>query len=145
MQKKPNVLFIVTDDQRFDTIHALGNKEIITPNLDKLAKSGTSFVRAHIAGGTCGAVCMPSRAMVMSGRNPFHLEELVVTFRLSIKLLLKPSGITDMKLLVLANGTTVVLLMHEALHRVQRFSLVECGTIGMCPLADMTRQANTIM
>lgn len=76
MSKKPNVLFIVTDDQRWDTIHALGNKEIITPNLDKLAQRGTSFVRAHIAGGTCGAVCMPSRAMILSGRNPFHLEEL---------------------------------------------------------------------
>ncbi len=76
MSKKPNVLFIVTDDQRFDTIHALGNNEIITPNLDKLTFRGTSFVRAHIAGGTCGAVCMPSRAMIMSGRNPFHLEEL---------------------------------------------------------------------
>ena len=76
MAKKTNVLFIVTDDQRFDTIHALGNNEIITPNLDKLAKRGMSFVRAHIAGGTCGAVCMPSRAMILSGRNPFHLEEL---------------------------------------------------------------------
>ena len=76
MKKKPNVLFIITDDQRFDTIHALGNSEIITPNLDNLASRGTSFVRAHIAGGTCGAVCMPSRAMVLSGRNPFHLEEL---------------------------------------------------------------------
>ena len=76
MKKKPNVLFIITDDQRFDTIHALGNSEIITPNLDKLAARGTAFVRAHIAGGTCGAVCMPSRAMVLSGRNPFHLEEL---------------------------------------------------------------------
>ncbi|MBR3835467.1 MAG: sulfatase-like hydrolase/transferase [Clostridia bacterium] len=76
MNKKPNVLFIVTDDQRFDTIHALGNNEIITPNLDKLTSRGTSFVRAHIAGGTCGAVCMPSRAMILSGRNPFHLEEL---------------------------------------------------------------------
>lgn len=76
MNKKPNILFIVTDDQRFDTIHALGNSEIITPNLDRLAARGTSFVRAHIAGGTCGAVCMPSRAMILSGRNPFHLEEL---------------------------------------------------------------------
>lgn len=76
MQKKPNILFIVTDDQRWDTIHALGNEEIITPNLDKLVQRGTSFVRAHIAGGTCGAVCMPSRAMVLSGRNPFHLEDL---------------------------------------------------------------------
>ncbi len=76
MNKKPNILFIVTDDQRFDTIHALGNEEIITPNLDRLAARGTSFVRAHIAGGTCGAVCMPSRAMILTGRNPFHLEEL---------------------------------------------------------------------
>ena len=76
MQKKTNILFIVTDDQRFDTIHALGNEEIITPNLDKLVERGTSFTRAHIAGGTCGAVCMPSRAMVLTGRNPFHLEEL---------------------------------------------------------------------
>lgn len=76
MSKKPNVLFIVTDDQRFDTIHALGNNEIITPNLDRLAARGMSFTHAHIAGGTCGAVCMPSRAMILSGRNPFHLEEL---------------------------------------------------------------------
>lgn len=76
MSKKPNVLFIITDDQRFDTIHALGNKDIITPNLDRLVQRGTAFTRAHIAGGTCGAVCMPSRAMVLTGRNPFHLEEL---------------------------------------------------------------------
>lgn len=76
MPKRPNVLFIVTDDQRFDTIHALGNGEIITPNLDKLAERGMSFTNAHIAGGTCGAVCMPSRAMILSGRNPFGLEGL---------------------------------------------------------------------
>ncbi len=76
MDKKPNILFIVTDDQRFDTIHALGNSKIITPNLDKLTSRGTAFTRAHIAGGTCGAVCMPSRAMILSGRNPFHLQEL---------------------------------------------------------------------
>ena len=76
MNKKPNVLFIVTDDQRFDTIHALGNDEIITPNLDRLTEKGMSFTKAHIAGGTCGAVCMPSRAMILTGRNPFHLQEL---------------------------------------------------------------------
>ncbi|MCR5522744.1 MAG: sulfatase-like hydrolase/transferase [Clostridia bacterium] len=74
--KKPNVLFIVTDDQRFDTIRALGNEEISTPNLDRLVHRGMSFTNAHIAGGTCGAVCMPSRAMIMTGRNPFRLEEL---------------------------------------------------------------------
>ena len=76
MQKKPNILFILTDDQRFDTIHALGNPAIHTPNLDRLAARGTAFRRAHIPSGTCGAVCMPSRAMLNTGRHLFHLEDL---------------------------------------------------------------------
>ncbi len=73
---KPNVLFFFADDQRFDTICALGNDQIITPNLDALAARGTVFTRAHIPGGTCGAVCMPSRAMLHSGRTLFHIEDM---------------------------------------------------------------------
>ena len=69
----PNVLFILTDDQRYGTIGALGNPEIRTPNLDRLAARGTAFTRAYIPGGTTGAVCMPSRAMLNSGRSLFHL------------------------------------------------------------------------
>ncbi len=72
--KKPNILFILTDDQRHNTIHALGNEEIITPNMDELVRRGTAFTQAHIPGGTSGAVCMPSRAMIHSGRTLFHLE-----------------------------------------------------------------------
>ena len=72
---KPNVLFILTDDQRAGTIHALGNEEIRTPNMDWLVQEGTSFTRAHIPGGTASAVCMPSRAMINSGKTLFHLEE----------------------------------------------------------------------
>jgi arylsulfatase A-like enzyme len=72
---KPNVLFILTDDQRFDTIHALGNAEIATPNLDQLVARGTAFTRAHIPCGTSGAVCMPSRAMIHTGRTLFHLHQ----------------------------------------------------------------------
>ena len=71
----PNVLFFFTDDQRFDTIAALGNEDIITPNLDALVAGGTTFTHAHIMGGSCGAVCMPSRAMLMSGRTLFHIDE----------------------------------------------------------------------
>lgn len=71
--RRPNILFLFTDDQRFDTIGALGNKEIITPNMDGLVRSGTTFNRAYIMGSTSGAVCMPSRAMLMSGRNLFDL------------------------------------------------------------------------
>lgn len=70
---KPNILFILTDDQRFDTIHALGNEQIKTPNLDRLAREGTAFTNAHIPSGTVGAVCMPSRAMLNSGRTLYHL------------------------------------------------------------------------
>ena len=71
---KPNILFFFTDDQRFDTIGALGNDAIHTPNLDSLAQKGTAFTNAHIMGGTSGAVCMPSRAMLMTGRTLFHLD-----------------------------------------------------------------------
>ena len=41
--KRPNVIFILADDQRFDTIHALGNNEIKTPNLDKLVERKCAF------------------------------------------------------------------------------------------------------
>lgn len=73
-KKRPNVLFFFTDDQRFDTIHALGNKEIITPNMDYLVRSGTTFTNAYIMGSMSGAVCVPSRAMLMSGRTLFRLK-----------------------------------------------------------------------
>ncbi len=74
--KAPNVLILFADDQRFNTINALNNKEIKTPNLDKLVQSGTVFTHAHIQGGTCGAVCMASRAMLNTGRSLFKLDDL---------------------------------------------------------------------
>jgi arylsulfatase A-like enzyme len=74
MNSKPNILLFFTDDQRFDTIRALGNDQIHTPNLDALVERGTTFTHAHIPGGTCGAVCMPSRAMLHTGRTLFHID-----------------------------------------------------------------------
>jgi len=70
-----NVLFFFTDDQRFDTIRALGNSAIQTPNLDRLAARGACFTNAHIMGGTHEAVCMPSRAMLLTGRGLFDIED----------------------------------------------------------------------
>ncbi len=70
----PNILFIVTDDQRYNTIHALGNNEIITPNMDELVKEGTCFSNAYIPCGLVGAVCMPSRAMLNTGRGLYDLD-----------------------------------------------------------------------
>jgi arylsulfatase A-like enzyme len=70
---KPNIGFIFTDDQRFDTIAALGNPVIKTPNLDRLVRSGISFRNHYIMGGTWGAVCVPSRNMMLTGRTLFHI------------------------------------------------------------------------
>ena len=72
---QPNILFLFTDDQRFDTIHALGNSAISTPNLDGLVARGTAFTNGYIMGGSCGAVCMPSRAMLHTGRTLYRIEE----------------------------------------------------------------------
>jgi arylsulfatase A-like enzyme len=74
MSDRPNILLFFTDDQRFDTLRALGNERIHTPNLDRLVERGTTFTHAHIPGGTSGAVCMPSRAMLHTGRTLFHLD-----------------------------------------------------------------------
>ncbi len=61
----PNILFIMTDDQRPDTIHALGNDEIRTPNLDQLVHRGTTFTRAI----TAIPICVASRAELLTGRD----------------------------------------------------------------------------
>ncbi len=71
---KPNVLFLFADDMRADTIAAHGNPHIKTPNLDKLVAEGFSFRGNYIFGGNSGAVCMPSRAMLMSGKTWFHVD-----------------------------------------------------------------------
>lgn len=73
-KEKPNILFLFADDQRNKTINALGNPEVITPNLDKLVQEGTSFNNAYIMGAMNGAVCAPSRAMLMTGRALFNID-----------------------------------------------------------------------
>ncbi len=62
----PNILWICTDQQRFDTIAAMGNKHIRTPNLDKLVAQGVAFSHAYCQ----SSVCTPSRASFLTGRYP---------------------------------------------------------------------------
>lgn len=60
MSKQPNIIFMMTDDQRFDTFGFEENSIVITPNLDDMAKSGVRFTNAyHVS-----PICMPSRASV---------------------------------------------------------------------------------
>lgn len=72
---KPDILFIFADDLAFSTIHALGNGEIETPNLDRLVKRGTTFTRAYNMGSWSGAVCVASRHMLNTGLYVWKAEQ----------------------------------------------------------------------
>lgn len=62
--KRPNIIFLLTDDHRWDALGAMGNRIIQTPNLDALAKRGILFRNAHVT----TAICMVSRASLLSGQ-----------------------------------------------------------------------------
>lgn len=72
-KQRPNVLVLFADDQRPDTVGAFGHPVVITPNLDQIAKNGFRFSRAYCMGSMGGAVCVPSRAMLNSGRSLFRV------------------------------------------------------------------------
>lgn len=72
-EKRQNVLVVLTDDQRFDTIHALGNDEIRTPTQDALVARGFHFNNAYCMGSLVPAVCAPSRTMFMTGKSLFRV------------------------------------------------------------------------
>ena len=71
---KPNVLFLFTDDQNAELVHALGNPHIHTPNVDRLVREGTAFTNAYIMGASSPGVCLPSRAMLLTGRSLWNIE-----------------------------------------------------------------------
>ncbi|MCT4587039.1 MAG: sulfatase-like hydrolase/transferase [Carboxylicivirga sp.] len=72
---KYNVLFLFADDQRADALGCAGNPYIKTPNIDKLASTGMQFTSAYVMGGHHGAICAPSRAMLMTGKSLFHVYD----------------------------------------------------------------------
>lgn len=74
VKDKPNVVVIYTDDHRYTGVHALGGMQVKTPNMDALTADGISFSKAYIMGSFSGATCIPSRAMLLTGRNLFELE-----------------------------------------------------------------------
>lgn len=66
MNKRPNILLLFTDQQRFDTIHALGNPVIRTPHLDRLCREGVAFTSAY----SPSPVCVPARCSLHYGQYP---------------------------------------------------------------------------
>ena len=77
--KKPNILFIFADDQCYELVHALGNDEIRTPNLDRLVKRGLTFTHAYNMGSWSAAVCIASRGMLNTGRFLWHARSALAS------------------------------------------------------------------
>ena len=71
-KEKPNILFILADDASFAHFSAYGSTWVKTPAFDEIAKNGLLFNKAY----TPNAKCAPSRAIILTGRNSWQLEEL---------------------------------------------------------------------
>lgn len=74
LARRPNVVVLLADDLRADAIRPYGNRDVRTPALDRLSREGMVFSRAAIQGGVIAAVCVPSRASLMSGRSMFRFS-----------------------------------------------------------------------
>ena len=74
--EKPNILFIFSDDQCYETIRAHGYTDIDTPNLDRLVGDGTTFSHAYNMGSWSGAVCVASRHMLNTGTFVWRAQKI---------------------------------------------------------------------
>jgi arylsulfatase A-like enzyme len=70
-ERKPNIIFIMSDDHAFQAVSAYGDRLIQTPNIDKLANEGMRFDRAYVT----NSICAPSRAVILTGKHS-HINGL---------------------------------------------------------------------
>ncbi|WOK07486.1 sulfatase [Imperialibacter roseus] len=68
-KKRPNIVFIMSDDHAYQAISAYSNKLIETPNIDRIAKQGMLFTNASVT----NSICAPSRAVILTGKHS-HLN-----------------------------------------------------------------------
>ena len=95
--EKQNIIFLLTDDQRWDALSCMGNKEISTPNIDKIGEKGVIFTNFY----NTTSICMASRAQMMTGMYEFKTEEVsaptVAAVQTSIHLMLRSTTCTCYK------------------------------------------------
>lgn len=95
MVKKPNVLIITTDQQRYDSVGINGSKFINTPNMDRLGKEGVSFRRAYCS----NTVCTPARVSIMTGlhlsrHGAYNIGTFAKDYSIFLSSILKNYGYT---------------------------------------------------
>jgi len=76
-ESKPNIVILLADDLRPDGLGSLGHPVVKTPNVDTLVSAGFVFRRAYTMGSMVGAVCLPSRTMLMTGQSMFRAMKSV--------------------------------------------------------------------
>jgi arylsulfatase A-like enzyme len=93
--RRPNIIFLLTDDQRWDALGAMGNSIIRTPNLDRLARAGILFQNAYVT----TSICCVSRASILTGQyqsrhhiNDFETDLRPAAFAETYPMLLKQAG-----------------------------------------------------
>ena len=64
-EKKPNILFIMSDDHAYQAISAYDDRLIQTPNIDRIAEEGMLFTNASVT----NSICAPSRAVILTGKH----------------------------------------------------------------------------
>jgi arylsulfatase A-like enzyme len=74
-ERRPNFLFMIADDLTYRGVHALGNSEIQTPNLDRLVRRGCAFTHCFHQGSWLPAVCVASRTMLNTGLTAFRAHK----------------------------------------------------------------------
>lgn len=94
-KKKPNIVFLLTDDHRWNSLGVMGNRLIKTPNLDKIATQGALFKNAYVT----TAICCVSRASLLSGQymsrhkiEDFNTSFSPMAFQNTYPMLLKKAG-----------------------------------------------------
>jgi arylsulfatase A-like enzyme len=71
---RPHIVFLMTDQHRFDCLGCYGNKAIRTPHIDRIAQEGVAFEHAY----TSTPTCCPARAAILTGQNPWHHGQLAM-------------------------------------------------------------------
>ncbi|MBA4139738.1 MAG: sulfatase [Segetibacter sp.] len=90
---KPNIIYIIADDVSYDDFGCYGNKDVRTPNIDRIAKEGIRFTNAYLTSSSCS----PSRTSIISGRYPHNtgsaeLHTPLPVEQIPFPLLLKNAG-----------------------------------------------------
>jgi arylsulfatase A-like enzyme len=133
---RPNILLILADDLRFDAIGALGHPHVLTPHLDALVARGTTFTRCAYMGSLNPAVCIASRAMLLTGRPLFALPAAApdqisrITGIPTFPQLLRGSGYTTAHIGKWQNGTDNI---NPAFSEVPLISIMGMGRAATGP------------